>query len=77
MGYERQIEVYQTQGDFNAPLASNPNQIAKSGRDSVVVILEDKVYVNDKIDGRDEKFAEAAFPPTFVRENPRIFLRLG
>ena len=77
MGYEKKIEVYQIQGDFNSPLASNPNQIAKSGRDSVVVILEDKVYINDIANGREETFAEAAYPPAFVRENPRIFLKLG
>ena len=77
MAYERKIEVYKVMGDFNSPLASNPNQIAKSLRECVVVILEDKVYVNDIVNGREETFAEAAYPPAFVKENPRIFLKLG
>jgi hypothetical protein len=77
MGYERNIEVYKIMGDFNSPLASNPAQIAKTPRESVVVVLDEKVYVNDIVNGRDETFAEAAYPPAFVRENPRIFLKLG
>jgi hypothetical protein len=77
MAYERQIEVYRILGDFNSPLASNPEKIANSPRDSVVVILENKVYVNDIVKDRFQEFAEAAYPPTFVRENPRIFLKLG
>ncbi|MFA5207507.1 MAG: hypothetical protein WC428_02505 [Candidatus Paceibacterota bacterium] len=73
MAYEKNIEIYKIKGNFNVPLASNPNQIAESGANGFLIIIDDDVFVQDWNAQRTEQFAKANFNATFVKLNPAIF----
>jgi hypothetical protein len=76
MSYEKKIEIYKQIVNFNAPLASNPSRIANSSIGSLLILIDDDVWVQDWNDSRVEQHAKAVFSQEFVRLNPTIFERV-
>jgi hypothetical protein len=76
MSYTKVIEIYKIlNSDFVTPLAEAPEKKATYIDGDLVIIFDDKVWVENHDNGVDE-YSLALYSPSFVRLNKMLFEKI-